>query len=60
VSSTTDRPIAMACACWLFYGIAAHDLVISAPHFLLLPTAVLTALLATRAHQSATSFDRAA
>jgi uncharacterized protein with PQ loop repeat len=46
VSATTYFLIAAASTCWLLYGIVVGDLVISAPHFLLLPTAVVTALVA--------------
>jgi uncharacterized protein with PQ loop repeat len=49
VSATTYWLIAAASACWLLYGIAAHDLAISAPCVLLLPSAILTAALATAA-----------
>lgn len=52
VSTTTYWLIAAASTCWLLYGIAAHDLVISAPHFLLLPSAILTAMLAARTRPS--------
>jgi uncharacterized protein with PQ loop repeat len=46
VSAATYWLIAAASACWLGYGVAVRNLVISAPHMLLLPTAVATAVLA--------------
>jgi len=46
VSSATYWLIAAASTCWLCYGVAVGNLVISAPHMLLLPTAVVTAVLA--------------
>jgi uncharacterized protein with PQ loop repeat len=57
VSSTTYWLIATASSCWLLYGIAARDLVISAPHFLLLPSAVLTAALAASTQSAATAAE---
>jgi uncharacterized protein with PQ loop repeat len=54
VSSTTYWLIAAASTCWLLYGIFDHNLVISAPHFLLLPTAVVTATLASARPPSCT------
>jgi uncharacterized protein with PQ loop repeat len=46
VSAATYWLIAAASACWLTYGVVVGNLVISAPHMLLLPTAVVTAVLA--------------
>lgn len=42
--------ISLASATWLSYGFAVHDLTISAPHFLLLPTGVVTAVMVHRRH----------
>lgn len=50
VSTAMYVLVATASACWLAYGLAVGDLIISAPHFVLLPTAMLTAWLAARAH----------
>jgi len=50
VSTAMYALVATASACWLAYGLAVGDLIISAPHFVLLPTAMLTAWLAARAH----------
>lgn len=46
VSATTYWLIAAASTCWLLYGVAVDDLVISAPHLVLLPSAVITSTLA--------------
>jgi uncharacterized protein with PQ loop repeat len=46
VSAATYFLIAAASTTWLLYGIVVDDLVISAPHFLLLPTALVTAVVA--------------
>jgi uncharacterized protein with PQ loop repeat len=46
VSAATYWLVAAASACWLTYGVVVDNLVISAPHMLLLPTAVFTAVLA--------------
>lgn len=40
--------ISAASATWLCYGFATHDLTISAPHFLLLPTGLVTAVMVQR------------
>ncbi|MEJ7690253.1 MAG: hypothetical protein WKF76_07375 [Nocardioidaceae bacterium] len=53
VSTVMYVLVATASACWLAYGIVVDDLIISAPHFVLLPTAMLTAWLAARAHATA-------
>ena len=44
---------ASASATWLTYGVVVHDLAISAPHVVLLPTAVLTAVAVRRAKTTA-------
>lgn len=48
VSVPTYLLIATASACWLTYGVLRHDPLISAPHLLLLPSALATAFLAHR------------
>lgn len=45
---------AAASATWLTYGVVVHDLAISAPHVILFPTAVLTAVAVRRARKGAT------
>lgn len=52
VSAPTYWLIAAASTCWLLYGLLVRDLVISAPHVLLLPTAVVTAVLAGQAQHA--------
>ncbi len=42
---------AAASATWLSYGIVVNDLAISAPHFFLLPTAIITAIAVQRRHR---------
>jgi uncharacterized protein with PQ loop repeat len=49
VSVATYLLIAAASACWLVYGVLVDELLISAPHVLLLPTALVTAWMAARA-----------
>jgi uncharacterized protein with PQ loop repeat len=49
VSAATYWLIAAASTCWLLYGLVVDDLVISAPHVVLLPSAAVTATLATAA-----------
>ena len=46
VSVPTYLLIAAASACWLTYGVLVRDAFISAPHLVLLPTALVTARLA--------------
>ena len=46
VSVSTYLLIAAASACWLTYGVLVHHASISAPHLVLLPTALVTAWLA--------------
>ncbi len=48
VSVPTYLLIATASACWLTYGVLRHDPLISAPHLLLLPSALVVAFLAHR------------
>ncbi|MBC7550024.1 MAG: hypothetical protein H7269_03835, partial [Cellulomonas sp.] len=48
VSVPTYLLVATASACWLTYGVLRHDPLISAPHLLLLPSALVTAFLAHR------------
>ena len=48
VSVPTYLLIATASACWLTYGVLRHDPLISAPHVLLLPSALVVAFLAHR------------
>ena len=43
--------IAAASVCWLGYGLLVSQLLISAPHVLLLPTALITAGVAARNHR---------
>lgn len=45
VSVSTYLLIAAASACWLTYGVLVHNALISAPHLVLLPTALVTAWL---------------
>ncbi|MEA2248819.1 MAG: hypothetical protein QOH46_3348 [Solirubrobacteraceae bacterium] len=52
VSVPTYLLIATASACWLAYGILVHEPLISAPHLLLLPSALVTAWIAWRNGQS--------
>lgn len=42
---------AAASACWLVYGFAAGHVAIACPHFVLLPTGVVTALAVMRHHR---------
>lgn len=51
VSVPTYLFIAAASGCWLSYGLLVHQLLISAPHMLLLPTALITAAVAARSHR---------
>lgn len=51
VSVPTYVFIAAASGCWLSYGLLVHHLLISAPHVLLLPTALITAVVAARSHR---------
>lgn len=51
VSVVTYLLIAAASACWLSYGLLVDQPLISAPHFLLLPTALITARVAARSHR---------
>ena len=53
VSVPTYLLIALASACWLSYGLAVHEPLISAPHYVLLPTALVTAGLAAASHRRA-------
>ncbi len=48
VSVPTYLLVAAASSCWLTYGVLRRDPLISAPHLLLLPTALATAWLAHR------------
>lgn len=57
VSVPTYLLIAAASACWLTYGVLVGDPLISAPHLLLLPTALVTAWLA---HHTPTTAGSAA
>jgi uncharacterized protein with PQ loop repeat len=51
VSVPTYLLIATASACWLAYGVLVAEPLISAPHLLLLPSALLTAWLAWRSRR---------
>ncbi len=51
VSVPTYCLIALASACWLSYGLLVHEPLITAPHLLLLPTALVTAVMAARSHR---------
>lgn len=51
VSVPTYLLIATASACWLSYGVAVSEPLISAPHLLLLPTALVTAALAAHSQR---------
>lgn len=42
--------VSLASATWLSYGFAVHNLTLSMPHFLLLPTGVVTAIVVQRRH----------
>lgn len=53
VSVPTYLLVAAASACWLTYGVLVHDPLVSAPHLLLLPTALATAFLAHRSRSAA-------
>lgn len=55
VSVPTYLLIATASSCWLTYGILRRDPLISAPHLLLLPSALVTAWLAHRSRRAGTS-----
>lgn len=44
--------ISAASACWLVYGILVHEPLITAPHLLLLPSALVTAWIAWRSRQA--------
>jgi uncharacterized protein with PQ loop repeat len=48
VSVATYLLIATASACWLAYGVLVHEPLISAPHLLLFPSALVTAWIAWR------------
>lgn len=50
VSVPTYLLIAAASTCWLSYGLLVDEPLISAPHVLLLPTALITAGVAARSH----------
>jgi uncharacterized protein with PQ loop repeat len=52
VSVPTYLLIALASCCWLTYGVLRRDPLISAPHLLLLPSALLTAWLAHRGRRA--------
>lgn len=52
VSVATYVLIAAASACWLTYGVLVHQPLISAPHLLLLPTALVTAWVAVRSRST--------
>ena len=50
VSVLTYVLIAAASTCWLIYGVLVDEPLISAPHLLLLPTALITAAVTSRNH----------
>ena len=51
VSVPTYLLIAAASSCWLSYGVAVDQPLISAPHYVLLPTALVVAALAARSQR---------
>ena len=53
VSVPTYLLIASASTCWLVYGVVVDELLLSAPHVLLLPTALVVAALASASHRRA-------
>ena len=53
VSVPTYLLVAAASSCWLSYGVAVHEPLISAPHYVLLPTALMVAGLAARSQRRA-------
>ena len=53
VSVPTYLLVSLASACWLSYGVAVREPLISAPHLLLLPTGLATAWLAARSQRRA-------
>jgi uncharacterized protein with PQ loop repeat len=53
VSVATYLLIATASACWLAYGVLVDELLISAPHLVLLPSALVTAWIAWRSRLAA-------
>jgi len=57
VSVPTYLLIATASSCWLTYGVLRHDPLISAPHLLLLPSALVTAFLAHRSRRHLAHVD---
>jgi len=57
VSVPTYLLVATASACWLTYGVLRHDPMISAPHLLLLPSALVTAFLAHRSRSHFAKLD---
>ena len=60
VSVPTYLLIASASACWLSYGVVVGEPLISAPHYVLLPTALVVAALASASHRRASGVaDRA-
>lgn len=55
VSVPTYLLIASASTCWLTYGIVVDELILSAPHVVLLPTALVVAALASASHRRASA-----
>lgn len=55
VSVPTYLLIASASACWLSYGVVVREPLISAPHLVLLPTALVVAALASASHRRASA-----
>ena len=58
VSVPTYLLMAAASACWLAYGFLTGLLLISAPHLLLLPSALITAVMAWRSQRHHERGDR--
>lgn len=52
VSVPTYCLVALASACWLTYGVLVRQPLITAPHLVLLPTAVVTAAVAARSRRA--------
>ena len=58
VSVPTYLLIASASSCWLTYGVVVDEPLLSAPHYVLLPTALVVAALASASHRRASALAR--